>query len=331
MTQSFCLVKQTIMFKAIRISDPDSGACARIVPELGFNCFSFDAVIDDQKVSVIDSPADVLTTAPRASSYGTPLLFPFPNRIRNGAFDWEGKSYQIPTDSDHPNSIHGFCLDRPWRVIEKTKQTVTGQFQLSVDAPDRQHCWPSDFIFEVRYRVAENRLESQFRITNPGTVPLPWGLGTHTYFRLPFGKKSSATDCVFSAPVSEEWVLEAFLPIGHRIPVENNAPLRQGIRFGEHRCDNVYTGWQSDGGTVRTSVIDENAGIELTQVCDAEYFRELIVYCPPDREAVCMEPYTCVTDAINLHARDLNTGLQILAPGGVVQTWCALQVNPVLV
>jgi len=318
------------MTTAIRITDSETGAGAQIAPDLGLNCFDFHAVLNGETIPVIDSPEDVLQGHARPSSYGIPLLFPFPNRIRDGKFIWEGNHYDIPLEGS-PNAIHGFCLDRPWRVMNQTSDSVTGQFQLSVDAPERLSCWPADFIIDVRYRVAENRLECQFRIMNPDKHPLPWGLGTHAYFKLPFGRNSHPQNCVASVPVTEEWELDQYLPTGRRLAVENRAPLRTGAHFGSLKLDNVYTGWQSDGGTVRTSILDERAGVELTQICDAEYFREMVAYTPPDRNSICLEPYTCVTDAINLHTRDLNTGLQVLAPGGVVQTWCALQVSPVLV
>ncbi|WP_437226111.1 aldose 1-epimerase [Planctomicrobium sp. SH661] len=320
------------MTKAILISDPESGAAARIAPELGFNCFFFEAVIDGHRVSVIDAPADVLKGQARPSSYGIPILFPFPNRIRSGRFEWEGTQYQIPLEEGVTNAIHGFCLDRPWRVVDQSKDSVTGRFQLSVDAPDRLAAWPTDFIIDVRYRVTENRLECQFRITNPTTKTLPWGLGTHAYFKLPFGANSSPKDCIATVPISEEWELDdQLIPTGRRLPVENSFALRNGARFGAQKLDNVFTGWQSDGGTVRTSIFDERAGIELTQVCDAEFFREMVAYTPPERDSICLEPYTCVTDAINLQPRDLNAGLQVLGPKGVAQTWCVLQVSPILV
>lgn len=318
------------MADAVTISDPTSGAAALIAPHLGFNCVSFRATVGNETVDVIDSPEDVLEGNHRPSSYGIPILFPFPNRIRDGRFTWDETEYEIPLAAGVPNAIHGFCLDRPWRVIEQTDQTVTGQFQLSVDAPDRARCWPADFILDVRYRVIENRLEGQFRITNPDAAPLPWGLGTHAYFKVPLGHKSAPQDCVFTVPVTEEWELEDYLPSGRRIDVASRETIRSGIRFGTRSLDNVYTGWQSDGGTVRCSLIDERAGLELQQVCDDRLFREAIVFTPPGRNALCMEPYTCVTDAINLHRQELDTGLNVLAPGDLVQTWIALQVSPLL-
>ncbi len=316
---------------SIRIFDPQSRTAAEIALELGFNCISFSTHVKDQAVEIIDSPDDVLTGEYRPSGFGIPILFPFPNRIRAGQFSWEGKSYEVPLAPGQPNAIHGFCYDRPWRLLNQTEDSVTGRFQLSVDAPDRLNCWPADFIFDVRYRVAESRLECQFRITNCDKKPLPWGLGTHAYFRLPFGAGSSPDQCELSVPVNEQWELSEFLPTGRRLAVDNNAPLRNGASFGTLKFDDVFTGWQSDGGTVRSTILDPQAGIQLMQICDSQYFREAVVFTPPNRNAVCIEPYTCVTDAINLEQKDINAGLQVLPPGKVVQTWTALQVSPILV
>ena len=318
------------MPEAIEILDSHSGTRAVIAPQLGFNCVSFSAVFDGETVEFLDSPSDVLNGSYRPSSFGIPILFPFPNRIRLGRFEWEGQAYEIAPPPGRDHAIHGFCYDRPWRVTEQSEDSVTGQFQLSVDDAGRRNGWPADFLFDVRYRVAEHRLETQFRVTNPDRVPLPWGLGTHAYFRLPFSKNSRPGNCVFSIPVTEQWELIDSLPTGSRLPVEPLSRFRRGLRFGEARFDDVFTGWESDGGTVRSEIFDEHAGIQLMQVCDAELFTNAVLFTPPDRDALCIEPYTCVTDAINLHSQDVTTGLQVLAPGKTAQTWAVLQASRIM-
>ena len=44
-------------------------------------------------------------------------------------------------------------------------------------------------------------------------------------------------------------------------------------------------------------------------------FRECVVYTPPHREAICIEPYTCLAGAFGLAERNLDTGLRVLPPG----------------
>jgi aldose 1-epimerase len=46
-----------------------------------------------------------------------------------------------------------------------------------------------------------------------------------------------------------------------------------------------------------------------------EWFRDLVIFTPPHRQAFCVEPYTCTTDAINLQARGIESGWQVLPPG----------------
>ena len=54
-------------------------------------------------------------------------------------------------------------------------------------------------------------------------------------------------------------------------------------------------------------------------------FREMVVFNPAHRQAFCIEPYTCTTDAANLQAKGLDAGWLVLQPGeswsAVVEMW----------
>jgi aldose 1-epimerase len=50
-------------------------------------------------------------------------------------------------------------------------------------------------------------------------------------------------------------------------------------------------------------------------------FRDLVIFTPPHRQAFCVEPYTCTSDAINLQARGVESGWRVLSPG---QRWRAI-------
>ena len=106
--------------ESIVITDVQTGAEARILPGLGFNCYSFRVPVDGTLVEVLDAEPDFCTQGGRASGNGIPILFPFPNRIRSGKYHWEDREYQIAELDAEGNAIHGFVLDRPWRVTEKS-------------------------------------------------------------------------------------------------------------------------------------------------------------------------------------------------------------------
>ena len=48
------------------------------------------------------------------------VLIPFPGRVRDGRYTFEGQTYQMPiNDKDGPNAIHGFVRLIPWEVAEQ--------------------------------------------------------------------------------------------------------------------------------------------------------------------------------------------------------------------
>jgi aldose 1-epimerase len=313
----------------VTLIDAHTGSTARILPELGFNCFEFRAVVGSQTVDVLDSVPGFADGGQRPSGSGIPILFPFPNRIRAGKFRWKDRDYTLPITDKLGNAIHGFCLDRPWRVIRQGDDFVTGQFQLSVDAPDRAALWPADFVLEVDYELLHTRLRTNFRIINVSDRTLPWGLGTHPYFRLPLAANGRFEDCTAEVPAANYWELVDCLPTGQVLPVTEGRDLRHGEYFNVLKLDDVLTGIRCDGPQFDLIVMDERAGVQVMQTCPP-IFREVVAFTPPNRSAICLEPYTCVTDAINLDAQGIDTGLRTLGAGSEFHTWIDLSVGPVL-
>lgn len=314
----------------VTISDAQTGATAQIAAGFGFNCFDFQAVVEGRPVAVLSTEPGFPAPGMRPSRSGIPILFPFPNRIENARFTWQGKDYELPANAPNGHAIHGFCHDRPWRVIEQGPNFVTGQFQLSLDAPDRLPYWPTDFILEVDYELIHNRLRTNFRINNPSAEDLPWGLGTHAYFHLPLTENGSLEDVTIEAPVTKLWEVVEGLPTGRILEIPPEKALRQGAYYTALQLDDVYTGIDVGGVQFDCVILDERAGLQVTQTCPP-IFREIVAFTPPQRPAVCLEPYTCVTNAINLESRGLETGLRVLAPGTEFHTWIDLTVGKIWV
>lgn len=314
---------------SITIADPYSAAQAVILPELGFNCYSFTVKVHGRAVEVLDAVPGFERGDQRPTASGIPILFPFPNRIREGKFTWDGKTYQLPRTDKFGNAIHGFCHDRPWRVIRQGADFVTGRFQLSVDAPDRAELWPADFVIEVDYELRHSRLRANFRILNPSTVPLPWGLGTHAYFKAPLIAESNRSNCTIEAPVTKYWELIDCLPTGELKTPDEELDLGDGPYLEGLKLDHVFTGVLCDGPQFDCVVTDEKAGLQVTQTCPA-IFREVVAFTPPNRDCVCLEPYTCVTDAVNLSQRGVDAGWRTLKSGGEFKTWIDITAGPIL-
>ncbi len=303
------------------LEDTAAGSSARILPEFGFNCYSFRTRVDGREWELMRSDDKFADQPARASANGTPVLFPFPNRIRGGRFEFGGRTFDLPKDKRGVHAIHGFVIDRPWRVTAVAggpAPSVTGQFQLSQDAPEMIGRWPADFVIEMTYRLELNRLTSVVRVMNPDSKPLPWGFGTHPYFRLPLEPGGDESRATVFAPVGERWELEDFLPTGQRTAVAGATGLDGARPLSELKFDDVFTKLKFDAGWCTCRMTDRAAGAAIHFRFDS-FFRELIIYTPPARGAVCLEPYTCTTDAINLEPRGIDAGLRVLQPGDSAQ------------
>ena len=310
----------------VEITDPKSGSSARVL-KLGFNCFSWRPALDDGPREMLWADAGFEAGDKRPSGSGIPLLFPFPGRIGGAAFQFDGREYQLEPGDAFGNAIHGFVLNRPWRFIEQTGAKIVGEFQASIDDAAILKRWPADYRIRVSYEVRGRELISDIAYSNCGTGPLPCGFATHAYFRLPLSAGSAAADTVVTVPAKKYWDLERMIPTGQISPAPENECLADGLRLADHKFDTAFTELRPDADhVVRTTLVDPKNNRTLTQSFDTS-FTQCVVYTPPHREAICMEPYTCVPDAIRLKAQGLETGLQILGPGESRKTTIRIGVN----
>ena len=298
----------------IQLHDPSTGATASILAGFGFNCYSFRAPRGGKLHEVLWSAPGFESGGGRASGSGIPLLFPFPGRIAGGRYDFEGRSWQLEPGDGRGNAIHGFVLDRPWQVVERSATHAVGRFQASAVEPNLLDHWPSDFTLTVTYTLDGSSLRAQFDVHNPGPGRLPFGLGAHPYFRLPVDEAENFAQCRVTVPVSGAWELVDLLPTGKPLSGEAPSRLSTGVDFGQTAFDDVFTGLNRRGGTATASIHDPMSGRTISVHFD-EAFRECVVYNPPHREAICIEPYTCVPDPFRLTAAGIDAGLRILDPG----------------
>jgi len=305
--------------ETVTIADPESGSSAEILVSGGFNCFSFTPVIDGQAVEVLWAHPNFAEGTERPSGSGIPLLFPFAGRLPGTSFEYQGKTYPLEEGDGRGNAIHGFVMQRPWRVDAFTESRVVGQFHMSIDDPELIQRWPADFRIMVSYEVAGNTLRSEVLIENPDDKPLPVSFATHAYFRLPLAGEASAADTVVTVPVSEEWELTNLIPTGRKLTDTRARQLAAGMQLKDAQFDNIFSGVRHDAAGQASTTLTAPGGRRLIQTFDRT-FRHVVVYTPPHREAICMEPYTTLPNAFNLEATGIDTGLRILGPGEEIKT-----------
>ncbi|MHA4742189.1 aldose 1-epimerase [Dyadobacter sp. MSC1_007] len=233
------------------------------------------------------------------------LLFPFASRIPEGKYKFLGKTYQLAkNETGGENAIHGLVRKKHFHLEEQAIHEDHASIQLSITL-DEPEGYPFTVHFSVRYTLySDGRFTLRYEAKNNGEAPCPAMFGWHPYFLL---GNEQADAWKISIP-SERMVTfnEHLLPIGTE-PFH----LEKPSLLYRKNFDNCFIVNAAEGQAV-TELISENQDVTLriTQETGEGKFKYLVLYTPPARDCVAIEPLTSNVDSFNT-----GDGLNILAPG----------------
>lgn len=307
------------------LRDHQAGSAARLLPGAGCNLVGFSARLGEREVEAFLQPSDEAVPHP-IGSYGAPVLFPFPNRLRGGRAEFEGKTIQIDLAPGQANAIHGLVRDKPWRV-DRQEGTADGALvRCSIEADaDILRQFPFPFRLSLGFRLTEGRLRVEIAAENTGDSAMPLGFGWHPYFHLPLLPDNQRGTDLVEIPADRLWVLDdSLIPTGETVPVPPAKDFQRAKPIDGAYLDDVYTGARQNDGASVCFLRDPATGITL-RVAAGPSFRDWVAYAPPHRPTICFEPYTCPTNAFNLASRGLKVGLIALKPKETWQDWMELE------
>ena len=243
------------------------------------------------------------------------VLIPFPGRIKEGRYTFDGTSYQLErNDKEGPNAIHGFVRNVPWTVREQQSERV--EFEVAIDST---HYAPRGYPFSlnvrVTYHLQSTGLSCRFAIQNAGANFAPVGVGFHPYFTVGTAAIDEAEACIPAGGYLE--FDDRLAPTGRILSaVGGEWDYRQFRPIGSRRFNHCYMELERDSDGVSTaSLRNPRNGTTIDVVMDRS-FSALVVYtgdaiADAPRRALAIEPMTCASDAFN-HP---DWGLERLAPG----------------
>jgi aldose 1-epimerase len=302
----------------VTLSDLEAETEAILVPSFGFPCIAFRVTVDGGNWHVLSEPPDAVSFATRIGRYGVPLMYPWPNRIRDGTFTFEGRQYTVPVGGRGPHAIHGVTRERAW-TVDASGADEHGAFCRADVRTGESHddVWPFQSVLSVEYRLHGRTLGVHAVAANLGSSPMPMGFGIHPWFDVPFGSPTTRDEMEIRANARTYWELdETLCTTGAVRPVSEGIDLRDWSPIAGRFIDDVYADLQLDGGWFTAVVRDPANGRSIAVRSDAA-FREHVVFAPLHSDVVCLEPYTCTTDAFNSSARGLDAGTIVLSPGQV--------------
>ncbi len=111
------------------------------------------------------------------------ILFPICGRLFEGKYCYQGKEYQMP--------LHGFAKISEFSVFSKTKEQIVLELN---ENQETLKMYPFKFNLKVIYTVDGSTVRTEFKVRNTGNEDLPFSVGGHPGFALPFEKGSDFTD-----------------------------------------------------------------------------------------------------------------------------------------
>jgi aldose 1-epimerase len=239
------------------------------------------------------------------------VLAPWPNRLGDGRYEFEGVSAQAALDEPRTqNAIHGLVRWLPWRMAGRAQNRVSMNLVL-YPSPG----YPFTLGLTVEYRLGREGLTVVTEAENLGTAPLPFGLGFHPY--LTIGTPSVDT-IRLTVPAERRLVMDdRGLPTGDAPVAGTEFDFTRGRLLGTTRLDTAFTAVrrQSDGRLqVELDRPEADGGVTLWA---DQQFDHVMVYSgdtlPPEarRQALAVEPMTCPPDAFRT-----GHGVIVIPPGG---------------
>ncbi|WP_338750103.1 aldose 1-epimerase family protein [Janibacter alittae] len=242
------------------------------------------------------------------------LLVPWPNRIRDGRYRFDGRDHVLPiTERSTGNASHGLVRWEAFRPTERDDDRI-----VLVHTVHPRPGYP--FALEVRvvWQVDPRGLTCATTITNIGRDVAPVGYGAHPYLAL---GATPAAQARLTVPADRVVLVDPDrkLPVGTHEVAGSPFDLRGGDRLGDRDIDNAYTGLERgpdgcwtvtlEGG--RTTRLWGGPGMDWVQVftgrsTPAGLGEGLAT-------GIAVEPLSCPPDAFNS-----GEGLVALQPG---TTW----------
>ena len=243
------------------------------------------------------------------------LLVPWPNRIRDGSYEFDGRHLQLPlTEPEQANAIHGLARWLPWRVLQRAQSSAT----LGLDLP-AQPGYPFQLALSAAYQLDAGGLRVTQVATNVGRQPCPYGSGAHPYLSAAPGFVDAWE---LTVPAATTLLTDdRQIPAGAQPVAGTELDFRTPRRIGRLRLDSAFTGLARDAGGIATVVVS-HAGRSVRLWVDAAH-EYLMVFTgdtlAPERRrrGLAVEPMTCAPDAFRSGA-----GLRVLRPGeSAVAAW----------
>ena len=229
------------------------------------------------------------------STYKSSILFPFPNRIKNGTYEFKGKKHKLNINEiPLNNSLHGCIYNTNFTLKNNNVNNNEASVTLNYSNKGSTSGFPFPYNIDLTYTFTPHKVSLNFVVLNCGNEAFPFGIGWHPYF-----KTNNIIGSILDFNATHQYLFNKQMIPSSKTPLKHQTPLKIGTTF----LDDCFI-TNKPATNFKTSEYDLN--LEFSSKEKESYLQ---VYTPPHRKSIAIEPMTCAPNSFNN-----KDGLLILQP-----------------
>lgn len=226
------------------------------------------------------------------------LVAPWPNRIPDGRYSFDGVDHQVPVNEPERNcALHGFTPEMDWHLDSLGESALV----LSCSIQPRPG-YPFALVLTVSYALDADGLHCRVSAGNTGQAAAPYGVCPHPYL-LAGPAPLDQWSLEFDAGFFLEMTPDGRRPLAARPVSGHPYDFRLPRPIGRTQIDTAFTGLAFEGGEARLVVRDPGGtGVGMTWDRNSPWLQLFTGdKAPPlpNRLGLAVEPMSCPPDAFN--------------------------------
>ena len=211
--------------------------------------------------------------------YHAPILFPHAGKVVDGIIEAKGGSY--------PSGQHGLARLMEHELVAMTEDTIVMELRSNDETLAK---FPYEFNLVSTFTLENDTLHHTLTVENWDEEELPFGIGYHPAFNVPFDDKHVATDYELRFSDMESPLCVNCLPTG--LVQDNHYWLGHNIKtipIDEHLFDND-SHCMVNIRSGKLGLYEKGTGRGV--VCNIEEFPYCLIWSKPGMpKFVCIEPW----------------------------------------
>ncbi|CAH8283243.1 aldose 1-epimerase [Mariniflexile fucanivorans] len=227
------------------------------------------------------------------NTYASSILFPFANRIKDGAYTYDGNEFKFEiNEAGNNNALHGLVYNKTFKIINQKETNDFASITFEYVQDKESIGFPYTFSMQLEYIIKKNSVDIHVSVKNTDAKAFPFTLGWHPYF-----SSSDLYNSTLNFDSNKQLIFDERCITTGVSDINNEAIFE----VKDKKLDDCFI--------LNTNQTQFNTPHYKLLISASSEENFLQIYTPPKANVIAIEPTTGVSDSFNN-----KIGLQILKP-----------------